>query len=96
MNDLKTALGKLSNETRFTVWVFTESRARCSRKIAQVERMTGVEWAKMILRRAELILYIAVVDPKPDSGFCSRVTIFRHPGKQWLNEIVQSVADLNS
>ncbi len=99
--DLKLVLTQPSDKTRFLIWTITSQpgesfnmKARC------LNRLNGDTWAESVMQQTlgcgvEEILYLVVVDPLWGEKHPTRhITIFRHPEKKPMNELVEKVCQL--
>ncbi len=100
MADLKSVLVQPSDKTRFTIWAITSQACRAFNiKAICLNNSEGNMWAEAIMQQTELlsdILYLVVVDPLyGEKHPTRRITIFRHPEKKRLNELVEHVCQLH-
>jgi hypothetical protein len=100
MEDLKSVLVQTSDKTRFSVWAITSQACGVFNiKATCFNRSEGNMWAEVIMQQTEIlsnILYLVVVDPLwGEDHPTRRITIFRHPEKKRLNELVEHVCQLH-
>jgi hypothetical protein len=98
MSDLKLALSNPSSATKFVVWTVSVKQFDVFAQVRPLERVEGELWADAAMNQTEMmtdILYIAIADPIwGEDHPTRRITIFRHPEKQRLNEVVEHLREL--
>ena len=101
MDDLKTLLAFQSTKTRFDVRTFTTNRdpSDLFLSLTTISPRENDMWAEAVIRgifEHQRISYIVVVDPiHGKSHPCPRITIYRHPEKKPLNEVVEHLVELH-
>jgi hypothetical protein len=96
MSDLKLVLSQNSDKTGFLLWSVASHFCDSFNVLVKChERQEGKIWSEAITQQSyghRNILYLVSVD-WGSSGH--GITIFRHPEKQCLDEVIQQVCDLH-
>lgn len=99
MTDLKSVIVQSSNKTRHSVWLITSVESGSFNiKATCLIRSEGNMWAEVVMQQTGIcsnIHYLVTVDPLwGENHSIRRISIFRHPEKKRLNELVEHVCQL--
>ena len=101
LGDLRTVLSQLSHETRFHVWAIVTCQYDhgFGMRACSLSRREGDTWAEAVMcqmESLESLHYLVLVDPLwGENHPTRRITVFRHPTKEPLNQLIEESNQLH-